>query len=200
ALIGAVVWLYNNNETARKIIDGAWKGIKAAVKATVDWITNTAVPFLKKAWDVIKIGARKVANFFMTYLWPGIKFVIDLIVGYYKFLWNVAKAVFQGVIVAIRKFVNFFKSVWKVIKTVWQYIVGAFKAAFNVVSTIFRVIGKVARAFAILFMKYVWPHIRKVLNWIADKFKWWWGVIKTAWKIIKNVVIKPVVAWFQKYV
>jgi hypothetical protein len=53
-LVGAIVWLYNNNETARKIIDGTWKGIKTAISAVADWWTGTAWPNIKKAIDWMK--------------------------------------------------------------------------------------------------------------------------------------------------
>ncbi len=50
-LVAAVVYLYKNNDTARKIIDGAWAAIKKAVKAVGDWFTGTLVPSLKRAID-----------------------------------------------------------------------------------------------------------------------------------------------------
>lgn len=56
ALVGALVWLYNNNETARAIIDGAWQGIKDAVSTVGEWFTETLVPGVQKALDIVVLG------------------------------------------------------------------------------------------------------------------------------------------------
>lgn len=39
-LVAAVVWLYKNNETARKVIDTVWKAIKTSIKVSIDFIIN----------------------------------------------------------------------------------------------------------------------------------------------------------------
>lgn len=62
ALVGAIVWLYNNNETARKIIDGAWKGIKSAISAVADWWTKTAWPNIKKVIGYAKDAFISLAS------------------------------------------------------------------------------------------------------------------------------------------
>lgn len=59
-LVAAVVYLYKNNETARKIIDGAWTGIKNAINAVVGWVTGTAVPWVVGAWTSITDGAGRM--------------------------------------------------------------------------------------------------------------------------------------------
>lgn len=41
ALVGALVWLFNNNETVRNAMLSAWDAITNAVGAAVGWITNT---------------------------------------------------------------------------------------------------------------------------------------------------------------
>jgi TP901 family phage tail tape measure protein len=64
ALIAIIVVAYKKNETFRKIIDAAWKGIKLAVSSVVDWF-KTAVP---AAWDAVKAKTSSV--------WSGISAVV----------------------------------------------------------------------------------------------------------------------------
>jgi hypothetical protein len=60
----AVIYLYKHNETARKIIDGAWKGIRTAVTAVANWITGTIWPSLKKAYDQGAAAVRFLASMY----------------------------------------------------------------------------------------------------------------------------------------
>lgn len=85
ALVGALVWLYQNNETVRRVIDAVWAGIKTAIGATVDWLVGTAWPVIQKVWDGIKTGLQVawtvIRVIFTTWatvfalLWKGIQFV-----------------------------------------------------------------------------------------------------------------------------
>ncbi|MFL0158504.1 tape measure protein [Mycobacteroides chelonae] len=56
ALAAGVVYAYNHSETFRKIVDGAWKAIKVAAEAVVNWFVDTAWPFLQKVWEGIGQG------------------------------------------------------------------------------------------------------------------------------------------------
>lgn len=58
-LVGVIVYLYKNNETARKIITAAWNAIKGAVLAVKDWIVGVAWPAIKGAF--VAIGDAAVA-------------------------------------------------------------------------------------------------------------------------------------------
>ena len=54
ALIAIVILAWKHSETFRKIVIGAWNGIKAAVLAVVGWFKDTAWPWIKGVGD--KIG------------------------------------------------------------------------------------------------------------------------------------------------
>ena len=56
ALVAAIVYAWNNSETFRSIVIGAWEAVKTAVVAVVDWF-KTAVP---AAFEWVK-------NAFLTY-------------------------------------------------------------------------------------------------------------------------------------
>lgn len=80
ALVGALVWLYNNNETARRIIDAAWRGIRAAISAVVGWFTGTAWPAVSRAIEWLK-AAFTVARTLITNTWRGLRDNIAGIIG-----------------------------------------------------------------------------------------------------------------------
>lgn len=85
ALVGALIYLYKNNETVRRVIDAVWSAIKTAISATVDWLVGTAWPGIQKVWNGIKTGLqvawtviRVIFTAWLTaytLLWKGIVFV-----------------------------------------------------------------------------------------------------------------------------
>lgn len=66
ALVAGLVWFFTQTKVGRRIVDGAMKGIKAAIDGVVSWWKNTAVPFLKAGWLGIQImfqlGKAKVQS------------------------------------------------------------------------------------------------------------------------------------------
>lgn len=78
-LVAAVVWLYKNNETARRVMDAVWAGIKTAIKATVDWLVGTAWPFIKKVWDGIVVGAQ--------FMWKVLKVIFVTLATVFSLAW-----------------------------------------------------------------------------------------------------------------
>lgn len=54
-LVGGLVWAYNESETFRNIVNGAWEAVKTAVGAAVDWVLGkiewiAQVPGMVGAW------------------------------------------------------------------------------------------------------------------------------------------------------
>jgi phage-related protein len=90
-LVGAIKWLWDNNETFRTIVTTVWNGIKVVIGAVADWLTNTVWPAIKRGldalalaweyigpvvsavWDGIKTAVAAVFNWLMANVWPGIK-------------------------------------------------------------------------------------------------------------------------------
>lgn len=62
ALVAGIIWAWKNNETFRKIVTAVWKAIHAAIKAVVNWLVNTAWPFIKRVWDNIVAGVTRVKD------------------------------------------------------------------------------------------------------------------------------------------
>lgn len=101
-LVGAVIYAYKHSDTFRRIVDAAWKGIKRAAEIAWNWMRNT--------------------------LWPGIKRLIDFLIGYYKLLWRGIQLVWKGITTVIRTEWNIVKGVFNIIKNfVTQTLPNAFK-------------------------------------------------------------------------
>lgn len=75
ALVGALIYLYNNNETVRNGIDKAWSTIKGAISSVVGWITDTAVPGIVSAWNTMVSGLGKAKDGIES-TWDQIKDVV----------------------------------------------------------------------------------------------------------------------------
>lgn len=72
-LVGALVWLYRNNEDFANFVDKVWAGIKAAFFATISWITDVGFPAVAAAfWWLYNNVVLPVVGFIVT-VWNGIK-------------------------------------------------------------------------------------------------------------------------------
>lgn len=99
-LVAALVVAYKRSETFRRIVDGAWRGIKAAISSVVSWFRDNA--------------------------WPIIRVVLGLIGAYYKTLWTIAKTVFSGVRTAIGWAISAVVSLKDKAVSTWSAITSAF--------------------------------------------------------------------------
>jgi phage-related protein len=121
ALIVGIIMLWKHSETFRKIVMAVWNGIKFVVMAVVNWIKDTAVPWLKAAWKAISDAAT--------------------------FMWNLARAAFNTGLAVVKKVIAFIVNIIKtdiaVIMAVWDRIKqiptilhNAFTLAYNKVKSI----------------------------------------------------------------
>lgn len=100
----AIVVLYKKNEKFREIVQSVWRGIKSVVKAVADWFTNTMLPALKKAFDV-------VWSFLKTmFKWSPIGIVITN--------WGKIRSTFSSILEGIK---GFFSSAWALMKKVFGW-------------------------------------------------------------------------------
>lgn len=99
AFVAAIILAWNNSETFRAIVVGAWDGIKAAALGVANWFTGTLVPWFTGVLDSIKggfttagewVGARlediraagqRVGEFFMVDIPNFFQSSRDLVVG-----------------------------------------------------------------------------------------------------------------------
>lgn len=168
-LIAGIVLLYKKNETFRNIVQTTWSAIKVAIGAVWGWITDTVVPALKAAWDVIAAAALALWQGAIQPAWNGIKQVIS-------FAWEIISDIFNNWKIAMGLVGSVATALWQTyIAPAWEGIKAAFSAAWDYISPIFE---NVKGAFSSTgnFIKTVW-------NGVA-------GVIKSAFDGIVNAV-KP---------
>lgn len=151
ALVAALVYLYNNNETVRKAIDAAWANIQTAIKTVVDWFESTAWPAIQKVlgylqtafnayltvvktvWAGIQTAANLAATWFNDVLVPAFNAVFALLRGdwsgfirYIEQLWNGLQDFFTGKDGIITRFTNIGTAIVNGIRTGISNAWGAF--------------------------------------------------------------------------
>lgn len=210
-LVAALVWLYNNNETARNIMQAAWRGIKKAVEV---------------AWSGIKVAFQAIKDFISNVLVPVFKWLYENVV---KPVWNGIKLAITiavaAVMVAVKALVWFWQNVLgPVIKFVWEKIIkpvfsalGKFvqwvwntllKPTFNLFKSGFQAVGTA--------IKWVWNNVLKpVFDALGKFFKWVWDnwlkpafeALKRDFKVVAQIIkqvwnnnIKPVFDALGKFV
>lgn len=148
ALGVAIVVLWKKNETFRKIVMAAWAGIKVAVKAVADWFTQTMLPALKRAFDVVWSFLKTMFKWspigIVVSNWGAIreKFssVLSSIKGFFSTAWDLMKKVFGWTPLGLitthwGKIIGFFRSlpgkVTSAISGIWNGFGSGFRAALN---------------------------------------------------------------------
>lgn len=174
-LVGAIVWLYNNNETARKIIDAAWNGIKNGIKAAVDWIVG--------AWN-------NVVHWLTVTLPDGFNDLKNNVTNVWNNIWSKISGVWaqiKGVFDFIKLWVTVrLTAAWYLLKTtvtnVWDGIKAKISNVWSNVKSTFNNIKN-----------FLYDTLGPVFRWLKDK------VIDPVWNGIKTVIknvwennIKPV--------
>lgn len=122
-LVAAFVVAWKNSETFRKIVTGAWEGIKAAASAVWDW--------LKKAFQWIKDGLSSVGKWFkdrgrdIANAWQAMRDAISA--G-----WDWIKSkVFDAFKAGIDIVTSWFTDKVNTIVTIWDGLKTAFKAVWD---------------------------------------------------------------------
>lgn len=175
-LVAGIVWLYKNNETAKRIIDGAWTGIKNAVLV---------------AWDFIKVAFDAISNFVTGVLAPAfVWFYKSVIVPVWEGIQTAIVATVGFITAVVGNVVSFFRD--KVAPVfVWLYN-SIIKPYFTFILTLITVVIALVIA-AVQGLIYVWK------NALAPAIKWVWeNVIKPVFsalgsffKWVWNSVLKP---------
>lgn len=188
ALVAGVIIAYKNSETFRKIVQGAWEGIKTAVKATVDFFTQTVWPVLKGIFQGIADAALWLWRNAILPAWNGIKAVIDFVVKAVKLYITALKIEFQIIATAATwLWQNIFAPVWggikKSVEVAWLAIQIIFKLLVGVIrNTLAPVVSFLSDIFGAAF------------KWIVDRAKQWWQGVQIAFALFRTYVIGPIAA------
>jgi len=188
ALVAGIIYAWKHSETFRNVVLAVWGAIKVAVKATIDWITGTAWPALKVAWNAIATAALWLWHNIIQPVWEGIKtaisVVITAVVGYVKFWIGVYKGVAA---VAMWLWHNIIEPVWagihKAIQIAWLLIQVIFKALSNII------VNEVGQK--IQWLRTIW---NAVFDYISAKVKWWWGGVQVIFAALRQYIFGPISA------
>lgn len=162
-LVAGLVWLWKNNETFRKVVKGAWEGIKTAVSKTWD--------FLKVVWEGIKTGLKAVGAAFNWLYRNVVKPVFSVLAFPVKVAWAIIKIIFE----AIKKYVEI---VGKVINWLWR----------KVFTPAWEGIKKAVDA-AWQFIEPIWDAFKRGLEIVGEGVMWLWhNAFEPAWEGIKTGV------------
>lgn len=174
ALGAGLVLAYKKSATFRKIVNGAWAGIKAGAKAAWGWLKKHIVPFFTKTLP----HAFKVVVGWVKKNWPAIRAVIV----------NPVKSAYKGVKTAWGWVTKKFRAVLKWVKGAFHKSwAGIRKFIVNPITSAYRGVKK---AFNWVIKKF-----RSVLKWVK-------GAFKKSWAKIKSVITRPINAakkWVAKY-
>lgn len=214
-LVGAIVYLYNTNETVRDLITTAWNFIKdmimqavsiisefvqTVIGGLVTWWQENNQMILEAAqnvWGAIKtviVGAMEVISTIMQTVWP-------LIMAVVKFAWDGIKNVIQGVVSVITGIIQAFSALftgnwsalWDAVK---QIVTGAVQAVWGLIQLwiVGKIIGAV-KAFAGLLKSIIssaWSFVRKIfssaLSWIGGHVSSVFGSISSTISGVMNTI------------
>lgn len=212
-LVGALIWLYNNNDTAKRIIDAAWKGIRAAVSVVVNWFRDTVWPWMRgvleniggaatwlwenaivPAWNGIQAVVRGVVNWFRNTAWPWMQGVFENIGAAANWLYeNVITPAWDGIRTAIRIVVDWMRN------TAWPWIDGVLEDMGNAFDWLWRnviipVWDGIETAIQNTWdaVETIFGHFRRGLGNLQDRFRTVRQGIATIWAAIVRIVARPI--------
>ena len=156
ALVGALIWAYNNWQWLHDAIDTsvtwlqqnvppAWQAVQDAIAAVVDWLTNTAWPAIKAVYDFIVAAGESLVGFVQAH-WGQIaaivSSVVDFISGTINNGWQVIYNIFDF-------FQNLLKGNWSdawhnilnVVGGVWDQIKNLVSNGWDVLKNGFLIFG-----------------------------------------------------------
>jgi TP901 family phage tail tape measure protein len=186
ALVAGVILAYRHSETFRNIVQGAWSGIKTAVKATSDFITGTVWPGLKAAWDGVAKGAMWLWRNGIEPAWNGIKAAVGVVVFAVKAYMAVMTAQFR-VVAAVATwlwrnvFAPVFAGIGKAVEIWWLAVQIVFKLFTNVVR---NTVGRVV----------TWLYdtvIRPYFNLMRVAVGLWWSGVKASFGFFAQYIGGP---------
>lgn len=180
ALVGALIYLYNTNETVREAITTAWNWIRdtlsdvwentiqPALKGFWSWLTESLIPAIQQFWNDTAKPAFESAGRIIQGAWEDV--IQPALAAFWRFitedlapnlLWF-----WQEVILPV------WDNVSKIISSAWENVIQpAIRAFWSILETV----AKFIQTFVAPVLLWLWEHVvRPVMGWIADRVKWAW--------------------------
>lgn len=215
ALIAALVYLYNTNETVRNAINGLWEGMQQLGQ----YIYNGLI----QAWDALVSALQGVASFLDGYIGNAIRGIIALLSGdtqgalqYFISAWNtlmdalgpvgdfiqgIFSPIIQGLmdllsgngdVNPVESITQGFLSLMEALGPVGDFIMAVFAPAWQLVLDIVTPLFNLFMQLATIFSQLITGQIS-----LQQAIAWAWAAIQSTISTILSNVINRVVSWAQ---
>lgn len=215
ALIAALVYLYNTNETVRNAINGLWEGMQQLGQ----YIYNGLI----QAWDALVSVLQGVAGFLDGYIGNAIRGIIALLSGdtqgalqYFTSAWNtlmdalgpvgdfiqgIFSPIIQGLmdllsgngdVNPVESITQGFLSLMEALGPVGDFIMAVFAPAWQLVLDIVTPLFNLFMQLATIFSQLITGQIS-----LQQAIAWAWAAIQSTISTILSNVINRVVSWAQ---
>ncbi|MEV6798545.1 hypothetical protein AB0M91_09375 [Micromonospora rifamycinica] len=108
ALVAGIVLLWQRSETFRAVMTAVWQAIWGAIKFVVDWIVNTAWPFIKRSFENWLGLVKSVYGWVVDWLGKIVSYVKSLPAR----IASGARGLFDGVVAAAKGGINKVIDIW----------------------------------------------------------------------------------------
>lgn len=187
-LVGALVYLWKNNEGFRNAILGAWEAIKAGVGAAVDWLRGALARVAetwRTTWESVRAiasavwtGIRVALAIFLTALLTPFVLFGNAVAAAWDWLWGKIGATvttaWNAVVAFVRQGLAFYFAIWR---AAWDLVSSTLGSAWDWIS------GKVRAAW-----DWIAGYIGAGLNFYLSLWRAAWalvtGVLRSAWDAI----------------
>lgn len=187
-LVAGIILAYRHSATFRAIVQGAWAGIKIAVQATVDFITQKVWPALQATWNAIAGAALWLWHNVFQPVWSGIMTAVNFAVTSVRVYIAAAVATFNVVAGVVRWlystiFAPIFAAISKVVQIWWL--------ATRIVFVLFMDVLRASVMPTIQLLRVVFG---AVFSFLAASVRAWWGVALAVFGAFRTYVLGPVIA------
>lgn len=185
AIGAALVLAYKHVGWFKTAVDAAWKGIKIAFSATIDWFVNTAWPALKTAWDAVASAAMWLWRNVFIPVWNGIKMAVQIAIEVVKRIVGDMISLFRAVATPV---------VW-LYKTIFSPIFAAIRKVIEIfwvsAQIIFRLFVLYIKNVIVPAVQFFWRIAVSVFNAIVKSVQTWWRAVQAIFALFRTYVIGP---------
>lgn len=191
-VVAGIIWLYNNCETFRNIVQAVFRAVGAAfswlyenvfkpVGEFLMGVLSNVIAWVKRTWESTSEARGKIGEAFQAigtavmWLWQNvISPFIDFYIAYIKVWWTVSVAVIGAVVTAIG---------WLVDAVIWLWQ-NAIAPAFDFMMMIFKAVGD---TFSWLWNTILYPYIQL-----------WIEIFKILWEVV--LLVADILVWAFKLI
>ena len=184
ALVAALIWFFTQTELGQQIwsnfmsfLQDAWTNIASFFTTVWQGIVDVATTVWNGIMDVV--GA--VVTWFQTYVMPIIQFVIDAIIAYFTFYYNIVMTVWNGIMTVVGAVVTWFQT----------YVQPAIESVINFIAALFNFFWGVVQLVWNAIVAFLTPIVTAIVDFVIAYFTFWYntisGILTAIWDFIMTV-------------